>query len=258
MRVDRRTCARWRAIETEFDEPLRDILSGMRAQGASWDTIAGALDIPPATLKRWRQHFGLRDGRYIRDLRQAHRLSDARSQALGYADLFDAMRDCRLIRRMTWRETARHLGISVSTLIQHCPEQLRGDYCMSEAGRATLRENLQRARQQRGNHPGHDPGRHPPGDQLERWRAAPLPDPAQRDPTATTLEERHMAPQDKNKRDWQLVGLAMSNDVDSFDLEEACRRQGIDPDTADLRDVDKAIKDTCGQPPPSSWLPWRR
>lgn len=67
-----------------------------------------------------------------------------------------------------------------------------------------------------------------------------------------------MAPKDSSKRDWQLVGLAMRNDVDSFDLEEACRQRGVDPNTADLRDVDKAIKDTYGQPPPASWLPWRR
>ena len=150
MRVDRRTRARWRAIEVEFDEPLRDILSGMREQGASWDTIAGALEVPLATLKRWRQHFGLCDGRYIRDLRQPRRLSDERAQARGYADLLDGIRDCRLVRRMTWRATANYLSVNVSTLTQRRPEQLRGDYCMSEAGRAVVRANVQRARQQRG------------------------------------------------------------------------------------------------------------
>lgn len=48
-----------RALEREFDEPLRDIIVTFRQQGNSWRTIAGAMGIGFTTLNRWRKKLGL-------------------------------------------------------------------------------------------------------------------------------------------------------------------------------------------------------
>lgn len=50
---------RQRRIEAEFGEPLADVITGLRALGYSWATVAGALDITPRTLVTWRRQLGL-------------------------------------------------------------------------------------------------------------------------------------------------------------------------------------------------------
>lgn len=44
-----------REIEAEFDEPIRDVIVGMREQRCNWTVIAGVLGIGRNTLNRWRK-----------------------------------------------------------------------------------------------------------------------------------------------------------------------------------------------------------
>ena len=46
-------------VRREFDEPLADTITGMRALGYSWATIAGALYISLPALWLWRKRLGL-------------------------------------------------------------------------------------------------------------------------------------------------------------------------------------------------------
>jgi hypothetical protein len=62
--VHSKTLQHWQAIEREFREPVGEVIQGMRDQGATWRTIAGALEVTTYTLYFWRQKLGmLVDGR---------------------------------------------------------------------------------------------------------------------------------------------------------------------------------------------------
>jgi hypothetical protein len=65
-------------------------------------------------------------------------------------------------------------------------------------------------------------------------------------------------PPKNTDRAMQIIAVALRNDVESDEVEAACRQHGIDPETADIRQMDRAVKNTYGQPPPTAWLPWRR
>ena len=55
------------AIEAEFDEPLEDVIFGLRDLVYSWRTVAGALGIYHRTLYNWRKARGmLIDARDVR------------------------------------------------------------------------------------------------------------------------------------------------------------------------------------------------
>lgn len=58
-RLDARTCRRWGAIHAEYGEPVKDVIQGLRQQGATWRTVAGALDISQPTLLSWRHKLAL-------------------------------------------------------------------------------------------------------------------------------------------------------------------------------------------------------
>lgn len=59
QRPDPRTQRAWQRIETEFDEPVHEVISGMRAQGATWRAVSGALEVSMTTLVFWRRLLGL-------------------------------------------------------------------------------------------------------------------------------------------------------------------------------------------------------
>lgn len=58
---------------------------------------------------------------------------------------------------------------------------------------------------------------------------------------------------DRERRDMDLVAIALRNDLDSDQLEQACRAAGIDPYRASLDEVDQAAKDYYGPPAPPRW-----
>jgi len=75
LNIDPATCYRYRRrynipatprisrqqerVAREFDEPLVATITGLRAIGYSWATVAGALDVSLVTLLNWRKRLGL-------------------------------------------------------------------------------------------------------------------------------------------------------------------------------------------------------
>ena len=135
-----------RAIEEEFDEPLADIVIGMREQGCSWRTIAGALDISILTLRKWRKELGFApsDGRRI--LEEGSWFSDSIVRSLGYRDFTSMYYDLRLSKKMTVKQISDYTGISTRTIEERTPASLKGMEIKTEKKVAAAKKNLERAR----------------------------------------------------------------------------------------------------------------
>jgi hypothetical protein len=75
-------------VESEFQEPLEDVISGLRQQNCTWVTVANVLEIPLDTLRHWVPGWGVRDDRrnveYV-----ASRPLDLKAKALGYRGIED-------------------------------------------------------------------------------------------------------------------------------------------------------------------------
>jgi len=113
-------------IEAEFDEPLREILIGMREQGCTWGTIAGALGVSRRQVYLWRKELGIEDGRRLYD---AGSLKPAKvemaARRLGYQSAEEAIIDLRFGGR-TLAETAEILGVGPRTVTRHYPAGFAG------------------------------------------------------------------------------------------------------------------------------------
>lgn len=109
-----RRLALWRQLEAEFGEPLPDIIIGLREQGNSWRTVAGALGVSQDTLIEWRKALGLpidpSSQVYDPSSFAAPTPTDARAKALGYSDAACAIADMRL-KGMTLKEIGVRLGV---------------------------------------------------------------------------------------------------------------------------------------------------
>lgn len=57
--MDKRSRRNWDRIEAEFEEPIKDVIVGLREQGCTWRSIALALEVHYETVKRWRRWLGL-------------------------------------------------------------------------------------------------------------------------------------------------------------------------------------------------------
>ena len=141
-------------IEAEFSEPLRDVIVGMREQGCTWRTIAGALGVSRAQVYLWRRQFGIKDRR--RFYRKRARV-DSTAQTLGYRDAQEAIRELRW-SGLTLSEVANLLGCSVRTVTRHYPPGLAGEIFVKtekylESRRRTGRMAVERRRRRKAENP---------------------------------------------------------------------------------------------------------
>ncbi len=140
---------RVRALELEFDEPLADIVIGMREQACSWKTIAGALGISSRTLRRWRRKIGFSpiDSRNI--VRENHfkpRMVDEIARRHGYNDFEDMYRDMRLSKKMTVAQMSEKTKICERTITKWTPRELKGTEIKTKKKIAAANKNLAKAR----------------------------------------------------------------------------------------------------------------
>ena len=138
------TLKKWRALEEEYGEPIRDIIMGFRSDGLTWRTIAGILEVCEKTLISWRDRLGIPlepTNRLIDEALRPTAPSDRAAQALGYRDMADALRDMRVRQRLTMAECAARLGVCLATVNERTPDELRGLWFLSEEGRRERREH---------------------------------------------------------------------------------------------------------------------
>jgi len=130
---------RWAEIEREYGQPLREVILDYRQDGNPWHVVAGALDCSYDALKDWRRKLGLEidrrnkvysDESWEGRRGQAHR----RAERLGYRDVVDAIVTLRG-QRLTWRQVALRLGMSLSTVYKYRPEALSWEWCVSPEDR---------------------------------------------------------------------------------------------------------------------------
>lgn len=126
----KRRVQRWREIEAEFMEPVADVIQGLREQGNSWRTVAGALGCAQSTLKEWRRALGLPldQNDKVRDPSSTPERTptDLAARELGYEDAEDAVLDMRLREQMTIFQAAERLGVHYCTVVLYTPKKLRG------------------------------------------------------------------------------------------------------------------------------------
>lgn len=161
--TDVRVTARMAYIEAEYGEPVRDVIQGLRAQGCSWPTVAGALGMDPKTLTALRRRLGMTvDGTRQQDAdREPMPLwADLQAQQHGYENISTAIEAMRLGEHLTVQEIAARLGVSVTTVQVHTPDAAKGVVNWSAAGKEAQRENarrLARTRSNRMDHPWRTP-----------------------------------------------------------------------------------------------------
>jgi len=137
----------WAEIEIEFGEPVADVIMGLRQQGNSWRTVAGALDIALSTLKEWRRELGLpldqHDNVYDPSSMPDYTPTDRKAQAMGYQDATDAVLDMRLKQGLTIKQVADRMGCHYCTVTSYTPLRLRGEiYNRSEAWWVNRRQQV--------------------------------------------------------------------------------------------------------------------
>ena len=127
-----RCIRRQREIEAEFDEPLVDVIRGLRevACGNSWRIVAGALGISLSTLTEWRRALDLplnaHDKRRDPSSTPEATPCDQKAMAAGYRNMREAIIDLRLLRGKTLKEAAEIIGCHPGTIYRYTPQELRG------------------------------------------------------------------------------------------------------------------------------------
>jgi hypothetical protein len=144
----------WAAIEEEFGEPLAETIQGLREQGNSWRTVAGALDVSLGTLVKWRRALGLllaKDCKVRDPSSYPERTpTDEKARALGYRDAREAVLDLRLKQGKTLKAAAAVLGVHYTTIYLYTPREVRGSIYNRSEGylaqrRAWAREMTERS-----------------------------------------------------------------------------------------------------------------
>ena len=125
-----RRLKKWHDIEAEFQEPVVDIIVGLREQGNSWRIVAGALEIALSTLCEWRRELGLplkRDDKVFDPSSLPERTpTDKKAQRLGYRNATDAVLDMRLVQKLTLVQAAQILDVHPHTILHYTPRDTRG------------------------------------------------------------------------------------------------------------------------------------
>lgn len=141
----RKKLLRIRAIEEEYGEPLRDIITGFREQGCSWDTIEGALEISHSALWQWRKDLGL-----LHDKRINYENRDSKSNAvarrMGYRDFKTMYREMRQ-QGMTLKQISRKTGLAESTISGNAPEEMKYQWIVTPKLRRARLQNIARGRE---------------------------------------------------------------------------------------------------------------
>jgi transposase len=117
-----------RKIEKEFDEPIADIIIGMRQQGCSWGTIAGALGVGYNTVLSWRKEFGfapIDPSVHVVEEDDRAAYKDRIAQKLGYSNFNSLYFDFRVKRRMLVSEVAREIGVHENTIYKWIPDNMK-------------------------------------------------------------------------------------------------------------------------------------
>ena len=145
---------RWKAIEREFDEPLADVIIGMRQQGNTWMTIAGILGCNYKTLIRWRKTLGLAVCRFDQfhdpDFKPTtSKRVQKRVETSGYRTLKNAIVGLRFYEHQSIAETGKLLGICPDYVSQRTPEEIKGCIIvlseMEVKARRTLAEKMRQS-----------------------------------------------------------------------------------------------------------------
>ena len=125
-------------VEAEFGEPLADTITGLRTQGNTWRTVAGALGVSLGVLVEWRKALGLplnkHEQTYDPSSRRAPCRSELSAQSLGYVDAPTAIAAMRL-DGLTLREIGERLGIHPAYVSDLSPKAVRGIQNCSARGR---------------------------------------------------------------------------------------------------------------------------
>jgi len=149
--------ALWRAIEEEFDEPLTDVILGLREQGNSWRTVAGALGTSYSVLQEWRHVLGLPINRldkiYDPSSCPAVRASDVKAQAFGYPDAPTAIADLRANHGLTLKQIGERLGIHYAYISKLSPASVKGIHNTSTQGHAVHCRQLEHVARGGPDHP---------------------------------------------------------------------------------------------------------
>lgn len=139
---------RIRALELEFDEPLADIVTGMREQGCNWAVIAGALGVSNQTLITWRREFGFAPTNREKIIEKSRRQKNIIAARLGYRNFRALYADLRMTKKMLVRDIAAKMGVHENTLYKWIPENMKGYiYIATPARVASRKKNLAKARE---------------------------------------------------------------------------------------------------------------
>lgn len=155
----------WQQIEHEFDEPIADVIVGLREQGNSWRTVAGCLDVSRGTLQEWRKLLGLKLDKNdnVFDESSLPELSplDHKAIELGYKNKVDAIIDLRMGQKKTIKEAAAILKCHYQTISLYSPMEVKYTYNVSKIGAAKRIKNLKLARKGFIEKQRENPGWHP-------------------------------------------------------------------------------------------------
>jgi hypothetical protein len=127
-----RRLQRQQEIEAGFDEPLADVIVGLREQdgGNSWRTVAGTLGVSLSTLAEWRKALGLPLDTHCKrhDPSSTPELTpcDLKAIVAGYPSMREAVIDLRLRQGKTLKEAAEILNCHPGTIYEYMPRELRG------------------------------------------------------------------------------------------------------------------------------------
>lgn len=116
---------RIRDIEDEFGEPFRDIIIGFRQQKCSWDVIAGSIEMPVSTLRRWARENGLLDGVWNTPKTRVRPL-DERARTLGYKGAADMHVELRLSGKTRIEVAAELECCDRSLYLRYTPDMIKG------------------------------------------------------------------------------------------------------------------------------------
>jgi hypothetical protein len=135
---------RVQAIEEEYGESLREIITGFREQGCSWQTVEKVLEISHSALFAWRQELGIvNDGRMNYESRGSK--SERAAIGRGYRSFRDWVRELRQ-KNMTLRQIAKKTGFSESFISESLPEELKYQWIVTDKMIQAREKNLALAR----------------------------------------------------------------------------------------------------------------
>lgn len=146
-----RRATQWAAIEAEFDEPIADVIMGLRELGNSWRTVAGALGVHYGTLQEWRKALGLPMDKankvYDPSSYPEDNPTDRLAKRLGYESIVDAVTDMRIRQGLTLKEAGAVLGCHYQTISLYSPDEVKGTINLSDVGYRRRLQNLRKGTQ---------------------------------------------------------------------------------------------------------------